>query len=149
MNEQRELLPPDSLCGSLIGALHSRPRLWKRDWRSEHHPLVAFYALGIVLLPVGVGLGATVLAALGARFVAHAGFHRMLGGTQSQWCRGGIKVDWRSLLVRPKRKPDALSIKINGKSVFLKEPDAHDMMIQSLGKLHFRAVTGLELPFLQ
>jgi hypothetical protein len=41
--------------------------------------LVHLYAFGTVLLAVGVGLGAPVLAALGALWVAHAGFDRMLG----------------------------------------------------------------------
>ncbi len=41
--------------------------------------LVHVYAFGIVLLTVGLGLGAPVVAALGALWVAHAGFDRMLG----------------------------------------------------------------------
>jgi Domain of unknown function (DUF4260) len=41
--------------------------------------LVHLYAFGAVLLAVGIGLDAPVLAALGALWVAHAGFDRMLG----------------------------------------------------------------------
>jgi hypothetical protein len=41
--------------------------------------LVHLYAFGTVLLAVGVGLDAPVLAALGALWVAHAGFDRILG----------------------------------------------------------------------
>jgi hypothetical protein len=37
------------------------------------------YALGAVLLAVGVGLNAPLVAALGALWLAHAGFDRMLG----------------------------------------------------------------------
>jgi hypothetical protein len=41
--------------------------------------LVHLYAFGTILLAAGVGLNVTVLAALGALWVAHAGFDRMLG----------------------------------------------------------------------
>jgi hypothetical protein len=41
--------------------------------------LVHLYGFGAVFLALGVGLGAPVLAALGALWVAHAGFDRMLG----------------------------------------------------------------------
>jgi Domain of unknown function (DUF4260) len=41
--------------------------------------LVHLYAFGTALLAVGVGLGTPILAALGALWVAHAGFDRMLG----------------------------------------------------------------------
>jgi Domain of unknown function (DUF4260) len=41
--------------------------------------LVHVYAFGTVLLVVGVGLDAPIMAALGALWVAHAGFDRMLG----------------------------------------------------------------------
>jgi Domain of unknown function (DUF4260) len=41
--------------------------------------LLHVYAFGTTLLAVGIGLGAPVLAALGALWVAHAGFDRMLG----------------------------------------------------------------------
>ena len=41
--------------------------------------LVHLYAFGAVLLAVGVGSDAPVLAGLGALWIAHAGFDRMLG----------------------------------------------------------------------
>jgi Domain of unknown function (DUF4260) len=41
--------------------------------------LVHLYAFGTVLLAAGVGLNLPVLAALGALWVAHAGFDRALG----------------------------------------------------------------------
>jgi hypothetical protein len=41
--------------------------------------LVHVYAFGTVLLAIGVGLDAPVVAALGALWVAHSGFDRMLG----------------------------------------------------------------------
>lgn len=43
------------------------------------HNLVHVYALGTVLLAVGIGLGAPFVAALGALWIAHAGFDRMPG----------------------------------------------------------------------
>ena len=41
--------------------------------------LVHVYAFGAVLLAAGVGVGAPVVTALGALWIAHAGFDRMLG----------------------------------------------------------------------
>ncbi|MEQ9815516.1 MAG: DUF4260 domain-containing protein [Azospirillaceae bacterium] len=41
--------------------------------------LVHVYAFGTVLLAVGIGMGAPVLASLGALWIAHSGFDRMLG----------------------------------------------------------------------
>lgn len=41
--------------------------------------LVHVYAFGTVILAFGIGLGAPVMASLGALWVAHAGFDRMLG----------------------------------------------------------------------
>jgi hypothetical protein len=41
--------------------------------------LVHVYAFGAVLLTVGVGLDAPVVTALGALWIAHSGFDRMLG----------------------------------------------------------------------
>jgi hypothetical protein len=41
--------------------------------------LVHVYAFGAVLLAIGVGVDAPVAAALGALWIAHSGFDRMLG----------------------------------------------------------------------
>jgi hypothetical protein len=41
--------------------------------------LVHVYAFGIVVLAVGVGLDTPFVAALGALWIAHSGFDRMLG----------------------------------------------------------------------
>jgi hypothetical protein len=41
--------------------------------------LVHLYGFGAAFLALGVGLGTPVLVALGALWVAHAGFDRMLG----------------------------------------------------------------------
>jgi hypothetical protein len=41
--------------------------------------IVHVYAFGAVLLAIGVGVDAPVVAALGALWIAHSGFDRMLG----------------------------------------------------------------------
>jgi hypothetical protein len=50
-----------------------------RRFGAAAYNLVHVYAFGTVILAVGIGLDAPVVAALGALWLAHSGFDRMLG----------------------------------------------------------------------
>ncbi len=48
-------------------------------WGAVGYNLVHLYGFGLVLLALGLGLGIPLWAALGALWLGHAGFDRMLG----------------------------------------------------------------------